>query len=232
MNEFNKNNSDAEGKKYDPDGHELVKNQNVIFIILLIIFFVILISTCTDSSDLSSSDDAGAIPVIMLMVFVFIIFGIINNITKYNHKQKIEKEKLEEQDRDREMQHKIYMNSEETIKRSHQIMKSINEASITGDIIIQGNKAPVIINSTIVDSFNKIGKNDPELANALKVLGGYIENSKDKAAGIIFDSLQGEISKDDRDSSTIKSYWDGLISILPEIKELVGVVSAITGLFL
>ncbi|MGR5062745.1 hypothetical protein [Photobacterium sp. DNB22_13_2] len=224
-------NDKASITEYSKKHQKSVKLSKLTALVTFIFIFLILTPTNVLGFN-SSNDESGTGGAVVVLVIIFVILGIINNVNNYNKKKEIEKEKLAEQVKERKIQSEIYFNSKEALKRSHQIVKLINEAHVTGDVIIQGNKAPVIINSTIIDSFNKVSKNDPELANALKILGGYIENSKDKAAGIIFDNLQNEVSKDERDNSTVKSYWDGLVAILPEIKELAGVATTIGALFL
>jgi len=116
------------------------------------------------------------------------------------------------------------------IKNQEDILTKIQDAQRTGDIIVSGNQAPVIIDSQVISSFNTIMKDDPELASAIKLLGGYIEESKSKEAADYYKELHRNIASGERNKVTIKALWRGIVSVLPGVEKLTNVAAKISTL--
>ena len=120
----------------------------------------------------------------------------------------------------------------ETVEVVQEMKQTIEQsAKEKGDIIIQHNKSPVIIDSTIVNSFNKIKPVNPELAEAIKNLGGFIENSGNQKAANAFDKLHAEVSKDAPDKTIVEALWDSICTALPHVQTLLNVTKTIKDIF-
>jgi hypothetical protein len=59
----------------------------------------------------------------------------------------------------------------------------------------------------------------------------FVNKSKDKGAGELLDSFNKELVKPDASKPVLKSLWDGLVRILPDIVTLSDAVKRITSLF-
>jgi hypothetical protein len=110
--------------------------------------------------------------------------------------------------------------------------KTIDEtaAKAAGELIILGQGAIYIKDSTIKESFNVLKTHDPELANALSIIAGYIESNKIEGAVEAYDNLAEAITQKDK-PSRIRAFWNDLISIAPAIATLATAAATIKGLF-
>lgn len=99
--------------------------------------------------------------------------------------------------------------------------------------IFKNNQNLTIINESIVEnSFNKIIKEyDEEVAFALLQIAEFIEKSKNKPAGILFDQFNKEVHETHPDKSTLKEIWEGIENTLPSIATISEVVAKLSPLF-
>jgi hypothetical protein len=105
-------------------------------------------------------------------------------------------------------------------------------ARVRGDTIIQGNitvsgEGVVIIGSELVNSMNR----NPEIADALKVVAGFVQEAGNPEAAKCLNELikrnnQGE------DKVVTSALWDRLIKILPSISSLTDAFITLTKFFI
>lgn len=224
----------AEGKLYDPDGYEeLVSLYSTITISLISVsIFIFLLCIAAHDSD----------AVIGIIVFGSIMLTIIGVSFRVSYMQRYRKYEEKVAERKKQEQDKILLDvnnvndnviaANKALEEHKVIMDKIQNAQKSGDIIVSGNHAPVVINGQIVNSYNSIVQEDPELASAIKLLGGYIEESKSKEAAEYFDEFHKLIAEKDSSKVTLKALWNGMIKVLPEIENLKNVVTKVTSLFL
>lgn len=121
--------------------------------------------------------------------------------------------------------------------KSKKMVKEINqrisddEAMRIGDTIIAHEGATIVNKSIIVNSFNSLNERNPELAQALKQLAGYVEASGDKNAGEAFDNLVEAVDNSEK-PSVIRAFWNDLVNIMPDVEKVGTAAVAITKLFL
>jgi hypothetical protein len=76
----------------------------------------------------------------------------------------------------------------------------------------------VVVRSSVQDAFNKISKDiDQETGNAIVQAAEIVENSNNPAAGSLYTSFAEELKSEHRDTEKLKSYWDALVTILPDV---------------
>jgi len=121
------------------------------------------------------------------------------------------------------------INSNTTMEQVGKMM-SEKEAFHIGDRIIAHDGATIINKSVVVSVFKSFVDKDIELSNAIKVLTGYIEESKNIEAASTLSDLASELAKEAH-PSRIRAYWNELVRILPDITKLTTAVAAITKLF-
>lgn len=107
---------------------------------------------------------------------------------------------------------------------------SIEATKLAGHTVMTGNGSIVIIGSNITNSFNKIQKDDPLLADALSTIAGAVERSGNKDAGLAWARFLKELAGD-KDPIVMRSLWDRVISLAPNVTSLAESVSKIAGLF-
>jgi hypothetical protein len=103
--------------------------------------------------------------------------------------------------------------------------------------VVMGDKFSDIHNSTIVNrsfvenAFNKVNNQDQEAAKALLEVSKLVAKSGNKEAGELLDQFNEELAKPEPRKSLLKRSWDGLVLLLPTIKEVAGAAAAIAKLF-
>jgi len=101
-----------------------------------------------------------------------------------------------------------------------------------GDIFKDIHNATIINKALVQNSFNKVKKeHNEETSKALVEVAKFIENSKDPAAGALFNNLTEELSKPEPDKSRLKSFWSGIEKALPTITSIAGAIAKIVPLF-
>jgi hypothetical protein len=100
----------------------------------------------------------------------------------------------------------------------------------TGDLIINGPNAAVVIGSGSIDYVSGIRATDPELAGALTILLGHIENLKNEEAARFFGKFTEELKKPVPDKTLLESLWGSVVAAVPTIKSMTDIVAVITKL--
>lgn len=223
---------DIEGKLYDPEGYEGLASlrmiSGVVFVVGLLIVLAIMASIDLDES---------MAPGFAAFIFFFAVMGIIGfvyNVQLEEHKEKVflkKNEKNEKLHKAAEVAEALLKDANVKLEKQMELTESLQKANTIGDIIITNAHAPIIISSTIRNSFNTITVNDPDLASIIKVLGGFIENSENSEAAKYFDQLHQQIAQEERNPTLIKALWNGIVNALPAVKDLTEVVEKITRLF-
>ncbi|MDG2608870.1 hypothetical protein P7M26_23730 [Vibrio parahaemolyticus] len=210
------------GRKYDPNGYADLINMHgnitigsyasvALFILMIIVF-------------------QNALYFMVLSIVLAVSWSI--PYSRYNKKLEAHKERIHiAVEREQEKEKYLAEATSKAIVEQSKMMKEIKESKSIGDIIISNNNAPIIISSTITDSFNTLNAKDPDLASAIKTLAGFIEKSGNKEAGRYFDELHQEIAKPNSSPIRLKAYWNGLTTVLPSVEKLTNIVSKITDLF-
>lgn len=119
--------------------------------------------------------------------------------------------------------------SKDEINKVREII-SEKESIVLGDQIIAHAGATIINRSQVVNSFNEISNDDPELARAILNLAAYIEESKNEEAGQLISDLASEVNGEKR-VSHIRAFWNEIVRILPEITKLTESVTILGKLF-
>jgi molybdopterin-binding protein len=110
-------------------------------------------------------------------------------------------------------------------------IKSAREGDVVINIIRDIEHSTVITSSLVQNSFNQIKQHDAETAEALLKIADFIDKSNNKGAGELLDSINKELVKPEPSKPVMKSLWDGIIKILPDITKLTEAVSKIAKLF-
>lgn len=106
----------------------------------------------------------------------------------------------------------------------------IGDIKSKGNVVMAGDGAVVIIDSTISNSFNTIKKDDPILADALQTVSGAIEKSGNKDAGLAWARFLKELSGE-RDKSVLSALWDKVAKLVPDTATLAESAAKIASLF-
>jgi predicted transcriptional regulator len=109
----------------------------------------------------------------------------------------------------------------------------IERDRVMGDVFRDIQNATIINKSLVENSFNKVKReHDEETSKALVKVAEFIENSKDPAAGALFNNFNEELNKPQPDKSRLKSFWTGIEKALPTITTIAGAVAKIAPLFI
>jgi hypothetical protein len=93
--------------------------------------------------------------------------------------------------------------------------------------------ATIINKSVVENSFNKIKEGYGEdVAKALLQIARFIEKSKNKEAGELFDSFNEEINKQEPKKPMLKLIWEGIEKALPTITTLSEAVAKLAPIFI
>ncbi len=103
-----------------------------------------------------------------------------------------------------------------------------NQFNIMGDYFSDIKNATIINRSTVENAFNKIKENfGEETAAALVQLAKMVEQSGNQEAGEVFNAFTEEIQKPQPKKSLLKSFWNGLTTILPTISTMTGITEKV-----
>lgn len=104
--------------------------------------------------------------------------------------------------------------------------------------LVMGDKFENIRNTTIInrsvvtDAIKSVRSSaGADVSSALESVAAIVEESKNAVAGSLFNSFSEELAKPAPDKSTLRQYWDGLISMLPIVTKLAEASAKITTLF-
>lgn len=114
-------------------------------------------------------------------------------------------------------------------KNIKQLVNFYNMGTINN---INGNNNQVFNNSTLTNSLNTIEKNHgKELSEALNALEEYVKKTKDEKAMSAVADLTKEIEKKSPKKNIVISIWNGLIQLLPPLKDITTIAMNINKLF-
>ena len=101
-----------------------------------------------------------------------------------------------------------------------------------GDMFKNIQNATIINKSMVENSFNKIKEGYGEdVANALLQIAEFIEKSRNKEAGELFDSFNEELNKPEPKKPVLKSIWEGIEKALPAITALSEAIAKLAPIF-
>jgi hypothetical protein len=102
-----------------------------------------------------------------------------------------------------------------------------------GDIFKGIRNATIINRSVVQDAIKTVKmKSGDDMSAALASVAQIVEESKNAAAGTLFNQFSEELKKSSPDKSILRQYWDGLVSLLPDIAKLTEACAKIATLFL
>jgi small GTP-binding protein len=123
------------------------------------------------------------------------------------------------------------MKTEKELKEGKTVIYT--KTVIMGDMFEHIQDATIINKSFVEKSFNKIkGGYGEDVAKALLQIAEYIEKSKNKEAGELFDSFNEEINKQKPKKPMLKLIWEGIEKALPTITRLSEAVAKLAPLFI
>jgi hypothetical protein len=104
-------------------------------------------------------------------------------------------------------------------------LKIIN---IMGDYFNNISNATIINKSTVQNAFNKVKeKTDETTAAALAQIADHIEKSGNREAGEVFNAFSEELQKPEPKKSLLKSFWDGITTVLPTVSAIAGITEKV-----
>lgn len=113
-------------------------------------------------------------------------------------------------------------NMSEVLNEAHFANRGIN--------ITAGHQATVIVNSKVVNSFNSMEVEEPEVAKALATVAALVEERGDENSAAALEDLIEEIDGR-RKTSRLRATWDYLVKTLPDVAKLTSAVAVISKLF-
>ena len=102
-----------------------------------------------------------------------------------------------------------------------------------GDVFKDIRNATIINKSVVENSFNKIKEGyGGDVAKAVLQIAEFIEKSENKEAGVLFDSFNEEINKQEPKKPMLKLIWEGIEKALPTITTLSEAVAKLAPIFI
>jgi len=90
-----------------------------------------------------------------------------------------------------------------------------------GDVFQDISNSTIVSRSKVEGAFNRLqDSGQGEGAKLLVEIGKHISDANNAAAGAVYGQMTEELSKPTHDKGIIKSYWDGLVAILPSLASL------------
>ena len=104
---------------------------------------------------------------------------------------------------------------------------SVEEMTLAGNIIQAGSGATVVVDSTVINSFNSVQAQDPELAQALAEVLAAVDKMQDGSAKAEAKELADALveSAESGKKAIFRASWDRLRAIAP----VVGSIATVTG---
>lgn len=219
-----------EGEAYDSDGYNTVKMLAYAQIVLIIVFLV------SFALLFSSSGGAGSIS---FTVFIFAISAVVSVIHRFalrHHKNNVSEAKRFERERTLTAARQAVSGTEELSQRIVELeksMKEIAESAIrTGDIIVTGKNAAVVVGSGSIEVIIGTKETNPALANALTAVLGHIENTQNKESAEYFGKFTEQLNQSKPDKTILRALWEGVVATAPTVKQMTDIVGIISKVFL
>ena len=83
-----------------------------------------------------------------------------------------------------------------------------------------GAGATIINRSVVTNALNRWAGDDGEMASALRAITKHVEASGDSAAAENLEAFLEEAGRDQPRKARLKSFWDGLVAVLPSVAQL------------
>lgn len=100
--------------------------------------------------------------------------------------------------------------------------------NVMGDYFNNISNATIVNKSVVQNAFNKVKETiDEQTAAALAQIAEHVEKSGNKDAGEVFNAFSEELQKSEPKKSLLKSFWTGLITVLPTVSTLAGVAEKV-----
>jgi len=124
------------------------------------------------------------------------------------------------------------------IARENTAQQQVSEVKIMSEKAFQSRginvvahpNSTVLIGSKVINSFNSIEKSDPELAQAIATLVGFVDKQNNLNAADALEDLVTEIDGEKK-ASRIRASWDYLVKLLPDVAKLSAAAAVISKLF-
>jgi hypothetical protein len=90
-----------------------------------------------------------------------------------------------------------------------------------GDVFQGISNSTIVSRSKVEGAFNRLqNSGQGESAKLLVEIGKHVSDSNNAAAGVVYSQMTEELSKPSNDKGVLKSYWDGLVAIIPPLAKL------------
>jgi hypothetical protein len=100
-----------------------------------------------------------------------------------------------------------------------------------GDVYQGISNSTIVPRAKVEGAFNRLqDSGQSESAKLLVEIGNHVSDANNVAAGAVYSQMTEELSKPAHDKRTVKSYWDGLVAILPPLANLSAEVMKAFGL--
>lgn len=111
------------------------------------------------------------------------------------------------------------------------VLQKVKEV-IVGDVFQNIQGSTIVNRSMIEKSFNKVQSGfDESTALALVQVAEHIARSGNKEAAEMFSAFNEELQKDEPKKPVLRSLWDGMVRVLPDLATLADAASKISQLF-
>ncbi|MCE9662955.1 hypothetical protein LY622_05830 [Halomonas sp. M5N1S17] len=211
-------------KIYDEEGYKKAESADALATVVgVICAFIMIIIVLSLVNNNSIGDSTRLIP-IFYIIFVGIasLFAIVAMIKKEEFEENVIRKKTKE----KEMNDKI-------------LNDLVQQAERHGNIIVygnvQGDVATHIDKSQYKEAIINISNKNPELANELKILGALVDRSGNEEAAEYFNSFQKHLANNDIndiDKASLKSLWNSIKNLLPEVERISNILHTLTKIFM
>jgi hypothetical protein len=90
----------------------------------------------------------------------------------------------------------------------------------------------IVVDSIVKNSFNRVKEaHSEEIARALLEIADYVNRSGNKDAGVLFNTFGEELSKSAPRKPVLRTIWNGILEVLPDVSKLAEAVTKIGTLF-
>jgi len=169
----------------------------------------------------------------MIVLYFFLQFGSLYVLQGIVSVKSDLDAKCAEIDKQLHIQSQYDWQKREDARREKEIAMAENRArerAVQGNTVTAGDGAVVVIGAEVVNSFNAIKKDDPQLAAAINTISGEVERAGNKEAGQAWARFLKELTGE-RDKSVLSALWDKVVKLVPDVATLVESAAKITGLF-
>jgi hypothetical protein len=109
---------------------------------------------------------------------------------------------------------------------------TVNKEVVMGDKFENIHNATIINRSVVRDAIKSVQASaGADVSEALASVAAAVEESKNAAAGALFNSFTEELNKPVPDKSALKQCWDGLTKLLPDMAAIAAAGAKIATLF-